>query len=476
MWLLRVLLIIELTVLAGRSPAAAQEVPPRAPACWFTDQVLAPRPDWYRPDLSAGRVRQVTRTFQGEHSQVLGNRHQAAQSRQPAREILTYDAQGYLLRYQYALLPTKPGGSTQVLGNQFSYDARHRLRHIQVSGSKALLTVEDLFSSKAYARWRKPDPLFRARHRLPAHHEFMEIFPDTWQLHDISCRYDTAGRALLPQATVTLTSHTFSVPERRVVWEDTVVLDPRRDWHLATPDTLTGYADAAWLRQSDLWWQLRVPTTAAGLRLQHLPHSSSSFVRPGSDTYYAGYYRAEADYGFTGFFSSTGQLQLARMPGAGTVWRYAHDAQGQLQRVEAYYMHLPHRYGDTLYFGGTHPVVPIPDCEHRQREALTLPDGRQAVRELLWAEEIRYELNTQMLPIRAVVRTTTPHYAVTVSFNTSLSYIKAYSHNGPYVKVHNWRHIKALKAQSRKYQARGCVPMKLTTADTQVVRFSYTFF
>jgi hypothetical protein len=472
-------LVCWLAVLAGLVPAAAQEVPPQAPARWLTDQVLAPRSDWYRPDLATSHVRQLTRAFHHDGRQPfqpLGNRHAAAHPGQPVREVLTYDAQGRLLRYQYALLPRKPGGSAQVLGNQFTYDAQHRLRRIQVNGAKALLAREDVFTSKAYARWRKPDPRFRARHRLPVPPEFPKIFPDTWQLLAITCDYDAAGRAQRPRAAVALTGHTFSVPERRVAWADTVFLAPRRDWHLATPDTLAGCADTAWLTHPALWWQVRVPPVATGLRLQHLPRSSTDYDQPRRDSYYAAYYRVDAEYGYTSFFGAAGQLELARMPGDGTVWRYRYDAQGQPQRVESYFMHLPHRYGDTLYFGGTHPVAPIPDCEHRQREAKPLPAGEQAVRELLWIQDVRYEPTKHGLPARAVVRTTTPRYAVDVSFNEMLSSSRPTGHDGPYVKVNNWRQVEAQLAQRQRCQARGCVPMKLATADTQVIEFSYEFF
>lgn len=471
-----------LLLAASGVPAAAQEVHPKEPARWFTDQVLAPRPDWYRPDLATRRVRQVTRTFHPKATQPfqpLGNRHQAAQPDQTAREVLTYDAQGHLVRYQYALLPLKPGAAAPVLGNLFTYDTQHRLRHIQVNGAKALLAVEDLLSSKAYARWRKPHPLFRQQHQLPAWHEFQEIFPDTWQLQSITCGYDANGRALLPRAVIALSAHTMSTQERRFSWVDTVSLDPQRDWHLATPDTLAGYADSAWLHHPDRWWQLRVATSSVpGLRVQQLPPNDTRLGRVSrpADFDYGQYYIAESHYGFTGFFGPTGQLQLARMPGAGTVWRYRYDAQGQPQSVDAYFMNLPQSYGDTLYFGQGHSVAPIPDCEKRQRQALALPDGTQAVRELLWIQEVQYEHNKQGLVTRAVVRTTTPHYAVNVSFNTMLSTVRAYGHDGPFRKVKNWRRVKKLLAQRRKFQARGCVPMKLTTDDTSVIEFGYEFF
>ncbi|TGE26891.1 hypothetical protein [Hymenobacter metallicola] len=467
-----------LLVLAALVAAKAQEVHPQAPACWFTDQVLAPRSDWYRPDLAAVRVCQVTRTFKRDvrqSLQLLGNRHQAAQPGQSVREVLSYDTHGYLVRYSYALRPRKLGRSGPVLGNQFRYDAQHRVREIQINGTTALQAVADLFSSKAYARWRKPDASFRARHRLPPWNEFREFFPDTWQLRSITCDYDAAGRAQLPRAVVAFTSHTTSNPDRPVVWADTVPLDPRRDWHLATPDTLAGAADTAWLYQPGRWWQPRVPTAQTpGLRLQHLPPNDPYVGRPRRPDYdYGDYFTSEASYGITSFFGPTGQLLLARMLGDGTVWRYRYDGQGQPQRVEAYFMHLPHRYGDTLYFGSVHPVVPIPDCEQRQREALSLPDGEQAVRELLWVQEVQYERNKQGLPSRAIVRTTTPHYAEELSFDNMVSYVRPTGHDGPLVLVKNWRQVKAMLERRDQFRARGCVPMKLTTADTQVIMFRY---
>ena len=437
---------------------------PQTAARWFTDQVLAPRADWYRPDLATHRVRQVTRTTERLTSEpVVGNRHHATRPGQAVQEVLTYDGQGYLLRYHYAVHASNPGAPTQGLGNRFSYDAQHRLRQVQLTGTTALLPVPDVFSSKAYARWRKPDPAFRRRHNLPAYPTLQELFPETWQLHSITWDHPAAGPAPLPRAVVAFTATTATAPARRVAWTDTVLLDPRRDWHLATPDTLAGYADTTWLHQPTKWWQPQVATTPVpGLRLQHVPPNSTQYGRSSPYYDYSSYNTVEATYGVTSFFNMAGQLQLARMPGDGTVWRYHYDAQGQPQRVEAYFLHLPHRYGDTLYFGGVRPVYPIPDCEHRQREALTLVDGQQGVRELLWVQQVRYEQLKQ--------------YAVDVSFNESLSPVRPAGHDGPFVKVKDWRQVEAQLERQSQLRARGCVPMKLTTTDTQVLHVHYEFF
>jgi YD repeat-containing protein len=434
---------------------------------WFTDQLLAPRPDWYRPDLATRRVRQLTRTRQTKAASwgvPMGLPPQVRPA-QPVQEVLTYDAQGYLLRYRYLVPPAKGGGAAQVLTNQFSYDAQHRLSRIQVEGSRALLTVADVFSSKAYDRLRRPGvPAFRRQHGLPAE-EPWRLFPETWQLHHIRCRYDAAGRALPPQAVVTLSSSWFRNVQKSVSWTDTVALDPRRDWHLATPDTLAGFADTAWLSDPARWWQLRVPTTPTpGLRVQAIPDGGYNLPT------------VAAYPGITSFFGPAGQLQLARLPGDGTVWRYRYDTQGQPQRVEAYFMHLPDRYGDTLYFGSVSVIRPIPDCENRQRQARPLSDGRRAVRELQWVQEVRYEPNGLGLPQRAVVLTTTPRYAADVSFNDMLSPVRVAGHDGPWVRVKGWRHIKAQLRQRQKLEQRGCVPMTLVTEETHVILFGYEFF
>jgi hypothetical protein len=437
------------------------------PVYWFTDQVLAPRPDWYRPDLAAQRVQQLTRSFRvalGGGGQVVGINNKRLRPGQQVEEILTYDARGYLLRYQLVAAPARKGHSAQTVENLFSYDAQQRLRQIQVKGTRQLVEVEDFFSSKAYSRWRDGKG-FRQLHRLPARSEMPTLFPLTWQLRQVQLRYDAQGRPQPARAIVALMAQAHR--RREVQWTDTVRLDPRRDWHLATADTLAGFADTAWHRVSDTWWQLRIPMSSrVGLRVQQLPLSSRMYSE----------YPNDALYGLSSFFDPAGRLLLVRVIGDGTVWRHSYDAQGQPRRREAYLMHLPNRYGDTLYFGGIGVVMAIPDCERQQRWAFPLPDGQQAVRELQWTQQVRYAGSRRGLPRRAIVQTTKPYYTVDVSFNGLLHTKRPVGHDGPYRKVPHWRHVRAQLQQRQQAIADGCVPMKLTTADTQVIRLHYRYF
>ena len=451
--------------------AAAQETFAYPSVQWFTDQVLAPRADWYRPDLAQRHVRQLTRAFRGagdEHGQLLGSRHEQLRPGRRAREVLTYNAAGYLTRYRLVLAPASVGRRAEQLENLFSYGPDQRLSRIDIRGARHLTSVMDLFSSAAYARWRggAGNEAFRARYQLPYKSE--QLNSDTWELRQLLLRYDAHGQARPARAVVGLSKWTNGRPS--FAWTDTVPLDPRCDWHLLTADTLAGGADTAWQRVSDRWWQFRIPAgKAPGLRVQYLA---------GHQRFYYSMPVNEMLYGLTTFCDSAGRLVLARHLRTGTVWRYTYDAQGQPLSRETYLLNLPHRYGDTLYFGTVSGVTPIPDCEQRQRRACPgpMPDGAQAVREFQRAQRLRYATFRRGLPRRAIVQTTQPRYAVDVSFDHERPIARPTGHDGPSLYVKGWQRIIAQLNRGQELRKEGCVPMTLSTADTQIIRLRYRFF